>query len=72
MGVRQLPSQGERLLTPLEGLIRIAMQPQGMGRIGEANYPGVLPVEEGVRAMSLGVVEDNPLLDVCLGKSDLS
>jgi hypothetical protein len=43
-----------------------------MGRIGKANYPGVLPVAEGVRAMSLGVVEENPPLDVCSGKRDLS
>ena len=71
-GVRQLLGQGERLVAPLQGLVRIAKKPQGQGCIGEASHPRVMPVQEGMGAVLLGVVEGNPLLQVLSGWSKLS
>ena len=70
--MRQLLGQGERLVAPLQGLVRIAKKPQGQGRIGEASHPGVMPVEEGMGAVLLGVVEGNALLQVRAGRGKLS
>ena len=62
-GVRQLLGQGERLLTALPGLVRIAQQPQDPGGIGSGNTtPGSCPVERCMGAVLLGVVEGDALL----------
>ena len=71
-GVRQLLGQRQRLVAPLQGLVRIAQPPQGHGGIGSAHHPGVLPVAEGMGPVLLGVVEGNPLLKMGLGSGELA
>src|SRR5713101_8795142 len=67
--VRQLLSQGERLVAPLQGLLRIAKHPQGPSHIGQASHPRIL---HGTGAVLLGVVEGHPLLQVLPGRGKLS
>ena len=65
MGMRQRPGQGERLLTPLVGLVWVAKQPQGKGCKAPAAYPGIMPaIEKGMGAVLLEVVEGQALLCV--------
>src|SRR5262245_63688922 len=71
-GLRQLPGQGQRLTAPLQRLVRIAQRPQGTGRKGSATNAGVFPIEEGVGAVLLGVVEGYSLLQMGSGGSKLS
>ena len=63
-GVRQILGQRDRLLASLEGLVRVAKIPQGQGRIVEGRRPRVLPVEEDMRAVLLGIVEGHHVLQV--------
>src|SRR5262245_31082877 len=63
-GVRLLLGQGDRLLAPLEGLIRIAKEPQHMRCTGEARHPEVLTIKRGMGAMLLRVIESDTLLPV--------
>src|SRR5712692_8538795 len=68
-GVRQILGQDNRLVAPLQGLVRMAKQPQGPGRIEPAAHPGVMPaVENSMRAMLLGVVKGYALLCVCTSR----
>src|SRR3989442_12258368 len=68
--MRQLTGQGERLLAPLQGLLRIAQQPQHQGRKGEAKYAGV--VKDGRGVLLLGIIEGTALCQVLLGWDKLS
>ena len=63
-GVARLPAQGDRLAAAFDRLVRVAEQPEGHRPEGQARHSGVLPVEVGVAAVSLGVVQGNPLLHV--------
>ena len=45
--------QSERRIAALEGLVWITQDPEGLSRIAEASRPGILSVEEGMRAMLL-------------------
>ena len=47
-GVRELLSQGERLVAPLQGLVRIAKEPQDISRKGQAKHSGVKSIEHGL------------------------
>jgi hypothetical protein len=69
-GVRQLLGPGESCLTSLERLIGITKIPQCSGGKGEAGHPGVIPVEEDMGTVLLGIIEGNRLLRVfsCLDK----
>ena len=72
-GVRQGLGQGERLAQALQGLVRIAEDPEGQGRTVEATHAGVMPaVEPCVRVVLLGIVERSPLLEVGSGRGKLS
>ena len=72
-GVRQGLGQGERLSQALQGLIRIAEDPEGQGRMAEATHAGVMPaVEPCVRVVLLGIVERSPLLEVGSGSGKLA
>jgi hypothetical protein len=63
--VRQLLGQGERLMAFGEHLDWIAKQPQDLSRIDEAEHSRVGPhIEEGMRAVLLGVVGRYPLLQM--------
>jgi len=73
MGMRQRPGQGKRLLTPLEGLVWVAKQPQGKGCKAPAAYPGIMPaIEKGMRAVLLEVVEGHTLLCVLASRGYFS
>jgi hypothetical protein len=63
-GVRTLLRQGHRLLAPRQPLVRIAQVPQRPGSNAMANHTRVLPVEERMGAVLLGVVERDPLRHV--------
>jgi hypothetical protein len=69
-GIRHLPGQRQRLVTPLQGRVRIAQPPQGHGGVGLALHPEVLTVADGVGMVLLGVVEGDPLrkMDLDSGK----
>src|SRR5262249_39073096 len=60
--MRQLVGQSERVAATLEGLVRIAKEPQDKGPIGKAAYSEVLPKEKNIGAVLLGVIEGYPLL----------
>src|SRR5262249_42376211 len=64
--VRQLSGERERLTASLDGLVRIAKKPQDMGNKAPAKDPRVRR-REPQRAVLLGVVEDNPMLQVRSG-----
>jgi hypothetical protein len=70
MGVRHLTGQGERRLTPLQGLLRIAQPPQHPGRKREAKDSGV--VQDGMGAVLLGIIEGTALCQVLLRQNKLS
>ena len=61
-GVRQLLGQGECFVAPLQGLVRIAKKPQTQAATDPARHPRVQPVDEGQRAVLLGIIEGNALL----------
>src|SRR5262245_64435422 len=63
-GVRQLLGQGDRLITPPEGLVWIAELPEGPGAIGEAPHPKVHAIAEGQMVVLLALIERYPLLQV--------
>src|SRR5262249_16093658 len=63
-GVRKLLGQGDRLLTPPEGLVWIAKLPEGPGDIGEAPYPQVHAIAEGQMMVLLAIIERYTLLQV--------
>ena len=71
-GMRQFPGQGERFLTPLERLVRIAQGSQGPGRIAQAGHPWVLAGAGGMEMAPLGVIEGHGLLQVGSGLGQLS
>jgi hypothetical protein len=60
--VRQLVGQGENLANPPKGLVWVAKKPEGLSHPREATHASIIPVEEGMGAMLLGIVESNPLL----------
>jgi hypothetical protein len=66
-GMRHLPGQRQRRVTPLQGLVRIAQPPQGHGGVGMALHPGVRPVADGMGMVLLVVVEGGPLRKMGLG-----
>jgi hypothetical protein len=72
VGMRQCMRHGQRLLTPLHGLVRIAQRPQGPGHQGAEGHPAVQRRPRDVlRArMPLGVVEGDPLLQVGAGRGE--
>ena len=71
-GVGELVCQGEALLAPLQRLVRIAQHPQGKGCIDPASHTRVLPIEEGMGAVLLGMVQGNALLQVGTGRNKLA
>src|SRR5262249_11552353 len=70
--MRLLLGEGERLITPPQGLVWIAKYPQRLGRMGESTHAVVQPVEEGMGAVLLGIVEDHTLLQVRACRNKLS
>ena len=72
MEVRHTLGQGERLITFLQGLVRIAKQLQGPGCIGEATHAGISPVKESERTVLLRVVERYPMLQVSARRDELA
>jgi hypothetical protein len=60
-----------RALLPL-GLVGIAPQPEGHGRNAPATCARVMPIEDGRRAVLLGVVERQALLQVGVRKGQLA
>ena len=56
-GMRQSVGQGERRLAALQGLVWIAKDPESPGRIAEASHPGSLPIQKGMPAVLLRIVE---------------
>src|SRR5438046_670609 len=65
--------QGQRRVAPLQRLVRITPQPQDQGHKLLTTYPGVVPaIEQGMRAMVLGIVEGDAVLQVPVGRGQLS
>ena len=62
LGAGHFLRQGERLLGPLQGLVRAAQKPQNPGYIEQADHPGVMSSMESLGAVLLGIVEENPQL----------
>ena len=72
-GMGQLPGQREGLPAPPQGLIGIAQHPQALGRKAQAAHARVMAaVEKGVRPVLPGVIESDPLLQVCPGRRPIS
>src|SRR5262249_28384772 len=69
--MRELLGQGQRLMAPLEGLIRIPQQPERSGHIGEEKHAKVIPKAKGQRAVLLGIIEGEALLQMRLSRGDL-
>ena len=65
--VRQLAGQGQRLVTPLQGLVRIAKRPQDLGETAEAKDPLMGLGEEALGAVLRGGVEGDALLQMRAG-----
>src|SRR5262249_44072961 len=63
--------EGQCVVAPLYGLVRIAQQPQRQGHIGELSRPRVLSVKEGMGTMLLGIVEAYPVLELFAGRGEL-
>ena len=71
-GVSQLAGQGQRLLAPLQGLVRIAQKPQDQGEAAAAKHPVMGLTEEAMGGVLLGIVEAYALLHVCAGRRELA
>src|SRR5262249_43795699 len=69
--VRQLLRQGECLTASLQGLVRIAKQPEGPG-YQEAVHPRIQAIAESMRARLLEIIEGTTLLQVESGQSQLA
>jgi hypothetical protein len=67
IGMRELLGECKSFVDSLKGLVWIAQMPEGEGPIHPAQHSGVLPVEEDVRAVLLGIIEGNALFKVCAG-----
>ena len=65
----QLLGQGQCLLTPPQGLRRIAQAPQRVGRIDQARTPGATLWRSARARCCRRVDEGNALLQVCPGSS---
>ena len=63
-GLAKLLPEADRLAAALHGLVRVTEQPEGHGAEGQTRHARVLPVEEGVTLVSLGIVQGNCLLHV--------
>ena len=59
--MNQFPGQGEGLMALLEGLVWIAKHPQGQAQLGKTHHPSVMPIEEGMGAGLLRIVERDSL-----------
>ena len=59
-------------MAPLQGLVRIAQQPQRTADIGPGNDPGPLTIEPGLGTVLLGIVEGNRLLQGPEGRHQLA
>src|SRR5215471_3274339 len=70
--MRDLLGQGTRCLAPLSRLVRIAQMPQDPGRMREAKDPRLRAVEEHMRVMALSVIQAQALLQVRLGRAELT
>src|SRR5262245_44243210 len=70
--MRQFSGQAKGIMVPLEGLVWIAKHPQGQAQPGQTEYPGVMPIEEGMGAVLLGIVERQGLLQAFSGLDKLS
>ena len=72
-GIRQaermseLLSQGQCLMAPPDGLVRIPKQPERSSHIGEEKHAQVNFKAQGQRAVLWGTVEGEALLQVRLG-----
>ena len=69
-GMGQRTGQGERRLAPLQGLLRVAQQPQHPGHKGEAIYARV--AQDGTCMVVLGIIEDTALGQVLPGWDKLA
>jgi hypothetical protein len=67
-GVREVLSEAEGFVTPLQGLLWITQQPQGPGRIGEARHLRILSIQRDQVTVLLGVIERDALLQVRAGR----
>src|SRR5262245_42825434 len=54
-------SQRETPLALLKGLVWIAQMPQGQGGVRVATHPRIRPIQEGMRAVLLRIIERNHL-----------
>src|SRR5262245_35636650 len=68
----QLPGVREGLLASLQRLRRIAEEPQHHSQVHLAGSPGVLPVQQGVGLVLLGVIERQALLQMFPGSHELA
>ena len=60
-GMSQFPGQGEGLMAPREGLVWIAKQSQAPAHPGKTHRSSVMPIEEGMGAVLLRIVESKSL-----------
>ena len=72
IGMSELASQPERLVTSLQRLVRIAEIPQDMSEAGEAKNLEILTPKEATRAVLLGIVDGETLLQLCLGSGQFA
>src|SRR5262245_3877799 len=70
--MRQLVCQGDRLLTPPQGAVRVPQRPQRERCIGPARSSRVKSNVDSQGAVLLGVMERNAALEVFVGSDDLS
>src|SRR3989442_11505897 len=57
IGVYNVLRQGHRLIVPCQSLVRIAKGPQRRGSKVMARHASVLPIEERLGAVLLGIIE---------------
>src|SRR5262249_34572015 len=72
LGMGQLLGARERLGTPLQGLVRIALKPQNSAHIGAASHPGIMGIDKSMGAVLLGIIERDALFEMCAASNELS
>src|SRR5882762_9648511 len=68
--MREILGQGQCLLAPPEGLVRIPKQPERSSHIGEEKHTKVNLKAQGQRAVLWGIVEGEALLQVLFGDGE--
>ena len=64
--------EGERLLAPLQGAVRVPQRPQRERCIAPARSPWVKPNVDSQGAVLLGIMERDAVLEVLVGNDDIS